>query len=174
MFVRDLKPHVTPSRHPVAAQSDTLLVQGQWHFGPAPGRLRTLLGSCVGVTLWHPRRRLGGMCHYLLPDRRRQPGAALDARYGDEAIELLAQAIARTGARPNEFIAHLYGGADTMPDRTGVKLNIGERNIERGFSAIDQLGLQLEGVDVGDNVPRTVMLDLATGEVHMRRGNGAA
>ena len=159
-----------PGLLPFASAPDRLLVQGQWHFGPGPGRLRTLLGSCVGVTLWHPKRRLGGMCHYLLPDRRRPAGVELDARYGDEALELLACEIARAGSRPSEFIAHLYGGADTLPDRLGSKLNVGERNIERGFVAIDELGFQLEGVDVGDNVPRTVCLDLATGEVTMRRG----
>jgi len=159
-----------PRPMPPPLAPDKLLVQGQWHFGPAPGRLRTLLGSCVGVTLWHPKRRLGGMCHFLLPDRRRPAGAELDGRYGDEALALLAREIARAGSRPSEFIAHLYGGADTLPDRLGIKLNVGERNIERGFVAIDELGFQLEGVDVGDNVPRTVCLDLATGEVTMRRG----
>jgi len=161
----------TPALAP-APTGEILLVQGQWHFGPAPAKLRTLLGSCVGVTLWHPGRRIGGMCHYLLPTRRRAPSQALDARYGDEALALLAQAIARIGAQPSEFVAHLYGGADTMPDQVGVKTNIGERNIEHGFQAIDALGLQLEGVDVGENMPRTVALDIATGVVTMRRCGG--
>ena len=74
------------------------------------------------------------------------------------------------GTKPSDYLAHLYGGADTMPDQTGVKLNVGERNIEQGWKEIDRHGFQLDGVDVGDNVPRTVTLQLNTGFVDVRRG----
>jgi chemotaxis protein CheD len=149
---------------------ERFLLPGQWHFSTTPAQMRTLLGSCVGVTLWHPARCIGGMCHFLLPSRRRSGGEALDGRYGDEAIELLLQHIVRAGTRPADYIAHLYGGADTMPDQAGVKLNVGERNIEQGWTLIDRHGFQLENVDVGETVPRTVTLDVASGEVTMRRG----
>ena len=35
-------------------------------------------------------------------------------------------------------------------------------------------GFQLEGVDVGEDVPRTVSIDLGSGAVDMRRGAGKA
>ena len=150
------------------------LMPGQWYFGREAAQLRTLLGSCLAITLWHPQQRLGGMCHYLLP-RRRAPRAAggkapLDGRYGDEAVESLLRELQRHGTRPQDYIAHLYGGADTMPDQAGVKLNVGESNIEQGWNLIDHHGFQLEGVDVGDYVPRTVSLELGTGAVDVRRG----
>jgi chemotaxis protein CheD len=144
------------------------LMPGQWHFGQA-ATLKTLLGSCVAITLWHPLKRYGGMCHYLLPSRASRGQSALDGRYGDEAVALLLQGIARTGSKPSEYIAHLYGGADTMPDGMNMKFNVGERNIERGWALIDESGFQLQGVDVGDNVPRTVVIDLATGRVDVKR-----
>jgi len=151
-----------------------MLMPGQLHFSERPANLKTLLGSCVALTLWHPARRIGGMCHYLLPERQRQGGEMLDGRYGDEAVAVMVQALERHGVKPSEFVAHLYGGADTMADAAGVKLNVGERNIERGWALIDHFGFQLDGVDVGDNVPRTVTLVLATGEVQCRRGAPAA
>lgn len=43
------------------------LQPGEFHFGGANTRIQTLLGSCVAITLWHPIRRIGGMCHYMLP-----------------------------------------------------------------------------------------------------------
>lgn len=147
-----------------------VLMPGQLHFGNKAASLRTLLGSCVAITLWHPVRRLGGMCHFLLPSRKRPAGAPPDGRYGDEAVERLLVQLARHGTRPAEYVAHLYGGADTMPDHGGVKFNVGERNIELGWTLIDRHGFQLEGVDVGDQVPRTVVLHLASGEVEVRRG----
>ena len=47
---------------------------------------------------------------------------------------------------------------------------MGERNIEHGWALIDHHGFQLANVDDGDHVPRSVSMDLATGEVAMRRG----
>ena len=150
------------------------LLPGQMHFGGYAACVRTLLGSCVAVTLWHPLRRIGGMCHYLLPARHRHPDEPPDGKYGDEALEVMVQALLAAGTQPAEYTAHLYGGADTMPGTSGVKLNVGERNIEQGWHLIDHYGFQLQGVDVGEDVPRTVSLTLSTGAVSMRRGTGTA
>ncbi|MBH9577203.1 chemotaxis protein CheD [Inhella proteolytica] len=162
-----------PTRPPFPAPgkpAQTLnLLPGQWHFGPQ-GNLVTLLGSCVAITLWHPQKGLGGMCHYLLPSRTRRSGEPLDGRFGDEALELLLQKIRLHGTHPQDYHAHLYGGADTLPDGMKVKFNVGERNIEQGWSLLDQYGFQLQGVDVGDTVPRTVSLKLPEGLVTVRRG----
>ncbi|WP_239061782.1 chemotaxis protein CheD [Ideonella livida] len=147
---------------------------GQWYFGHQPSQIRTLLGSCVAVTLWHPGRRVGGMCHFLLPQRHNAPAPGCvneyDGRYGNEAVAMLVHELEKLKLRPGEFIAHLYGGADTMPDQAGVKLNVGERNIEMGWQLIDRHGFQLDGVDVGDHIPRTVTLAMDTGQVEVRRG----
>lgn len=150
------------------------LMPGQMHFGAQAATLRTLLGSCLSVTLWHPQRKLGGMCHFLLPSRTRASHEALDGRYGDEALEAMVTLLRTTGTDPKDYVAHLYGGADTMPEGTALKFNVGERNIEQGFNLVDRYGFQIEGVDVGEDVPRTVTLTLATGQVEMRRGLGRA
>ncbi len=165
-------PAAPPIRGWASGKSGALLnlMPGELHFGGEPSALRTLLGSCVAVTLWHPRRNIGGMCHFLLPSRTRSAQDAADGRYGDEAVGALVQALRAHGTEPGDYVAHLYGGADTMSDASGVKFNVGERNIERGWALIDSHGFTLDGVDVGDNVPRTVTLTLATGEVHCRRG----
>ncbi|MBL8326523.1 MAG: chemotaxis protein CheD [Rubrivivax sp.] len=148
-----------------------MLMPGELHFGGDAQAIKTLLGSCVALTLWHAKRRIGGMCHFLLPSRPRPTGAQADGRFGEEAVAELVTQLERHGCRSNEFTAHLYGGADTLADDVGVKLNVGERNIERGWALVDQYGFTLDGVDVGDNVPRTVTLELATGSVACRRGN---
>ncbi len=145
------------------------LMPGQLHFGMNI-TLKTLLGSCVALTLWHPQKHIGGMCHYLLPSRTRRPGEPLDGRFGDEAVETLLNSLQRASTRPSDYVVHLYGGADTMPDRLNVKFNVGERNIEQAWTLIDKHGFQLDGVDVGDNVPRSVSLELTSGLVTIKRG----
>lgn len=143
---------------------------GELFFGKDVPSLRTLLGSCVAVTLWHPRLRFGGMCHYLLPSRTRLPNHPRDGKYGDEALGMLVDEIKRTGGTPQEYEAHLYGGADTMPDLERTMQHVGERNIEMGWKLIDQHGFRLVGVDVGDSIPRVVRMSLVTGRVDMVRG----
>ncbi len=149
---------------------DVFLMPGQLYFGAKASKVRTLLGSCVAVTLWHPARKVGGMCHYLLPERKRTPGMPLDGRYGEEALFMLMESMKKTGTQAGEFECHLYGGADTMPDHLKSTLNVGERNIDKGWTLIDKYGLNLVGVDVGENVPRNVLLNFANGEVEMKRG----
>ena len=146
------------------------LLAGQIYFGDQASQVRTLLGSCVGITLWHPQRRVGGLCHFLLPSRARASTRGRDGRFGDEALAIMVEALTRLGTRPREYEAHLYGGADAIPDSAGVKLNIGERNIEQGWALIDRYGFLLRQVDVGDRVPRTVQISLQDGSVGMRRG----
>lgn len=150
------------------------LMPGQMHFGGQVASMRTLLGSCLAVTLWHPLRKLGGMCHFLLPSRSRAAQEPLDGRYGDEALEAMVRLLRNTGTDPKDYQAHLYGGADTMPEGSALKFNVGERNIEQGFNLVDRYGFQIQGVDVGEDVPRTVTLTLSSGEVEMRRGQGKA
>jgi len=144
------------------------LMPGQLYFGREAEQVRTLLGSCVAIVLWHPQRAMGGMCHYLLPVRT-APGNELDGRYGTEAFEMLLSAVRRCGTQPSEYDAYLYGGADTLPDNAGVKFNVGERNIEQGWTLLDEHGFMLNGVDVGDHVPRTVTLNARSGLVAVRR-----
>ena len=43
---------------------------GQWAVAVAPARIRTLLGSCVGVVLFDRVARLGGLAHIVLPSAR--------------------------------------------------------------------------------------------------------
>jgi chemotaxis protein CheD len=153
--------------------NEIMLMPGELFFGKDVPCVRTLLGSCVAVTLWSPKVRIGGMCHFLLPSRTRPANTPRDGKYGDEAIGMLVDAIKRTGGKPSDFEAHLYGGADTMPDLERSMRYVGERNIEMGWKLIDDFGFQLVGVDVGENIPRVVRMSLLTGQVEMSRGASA-
>ena len=42
---------------------DVFLQPGDIHFGGADTRIRTVLGTCVAISLWHPVRQIGGMSH---------------------------------------------------------------------------------------------------------------
>lgn len=96
---------------------EVFLQPGEYHFGDRNTRIRTLLGSCVSVVIWHPLLLIGGMCHFLLPQRSgRHSGSTLDGRYADEALQLLLQAASAAGTRAEEYQAKLFGGGNMFPD----------------------------------------------------------
>lgn len=148
------------------APPDFYLQPGDFEFGEAPGVMRTLLGSCVTVTLWHPVRHIGGMCHFMLPNRKREPKAPLDGRYADEAFALFDRAIARTGTRPGEYIAKLFGGGNMFTGKLASG-DLGNQNIAAARSLMKERGIAVAAEHVGGSGHRKLIFDLSSGEVRL-------
>lgn len=150
--------------------NERFLLPGQWFFGSG-GSVRTLLGSCVAVTMWHPRLLTGGMCHFVLPSSRKARGKVLDGRYGDQAIAALVQSAQRMTAYLLEYRVGLFGGGQMFsgPSREQTP-EIGENNIEAAHAALDAYGLSIRQIDVGGSGHRNLALDLETGAIVLRRG----
>lgn len=95
---------------------DIFLQPGEFYFGDRDTRIRTLLGSCVSITMWHPVRLIGGMCHYLLPSRPGIVDSTLDGRYAEEAMLMFLQETARHNTNPSEYVVKIFGGGNMFPD----------------------------------------------------------
>jgi chemotaxis protein CheD len=140
-----------------------VLGPGDLYFGEAPGELYTLLGSCVAVTLWHPRILVGGMCHIVLPDK---PENVCDNRYAICAVEQFNKDVKHYGTRPNEYRVGIYGGGNMFPSVASTnKMQIGQRNIEKMHEMMEKYGFNLREFHVGGTDYRRVSLDLTSGEV---------
>ena len=147
------------------------LEPGELFFGSAPLRIATLLGSCVSIALWHPRRHIGGMCHYVLQHRQNPQGPAADGRYGDEAFALLLEQIRAHGARPGEFQAKLFGGG-VMFTGPGTQPDIGSANVAQGRRLLQEAGIPLISEHVGGTGRRKLTFDLETGHVWLAFPDG--
>jgi chemotaxis protein CheD len=146
---------------------EIFLQPGELWFGDANTRIRTLLGSCVAVTLWHPRRRIGGMCHYMLPERIRGTGKPLDGRYGDEALDMLVKEIRATYSSPHEYEAKLFGGGH-MFTGGGCGAQVPDRNIAAGRKLVQRHGFKVKAEQVGGNGHRQVVFDIWSGHVWVK------
>ena len=148
------------------------LKPGDFHFGAAPLRLTTLLGSCVTVTLWHPRRHLGGMCHIQLPRRPvRAAGAALDGHYAEDAFTLFDQALERHGTLPNEYVAKLFGGGNMFPGSGASSIDVGNKNLAAARLQLAGRGIKPTTEHVGGAGHRKLIFDLASGDVWLAFSN---
>lgn len=157
---------------------EIFLQPGQLWFGDEKTRIRTVLGSCVAIVLWHPQRRMGGMCHFMLParPRARAAGEPLDGRYGDEAMELLLGELQRAGTVPADYRAKLFGGGCMFEPRDGSPgaIDVSRRNREAGRALLDAAGLRLLSYDLGGQGHRNLIFDVWSGDVWLRRAQPAA
>jgi chemotaxis protein CheD len=151
---------------------EVFLQPGEFYFGDEKTRIRTLLGSCVAITLWHPRRRIGGMCHYMLPHRpRRRAGEQLDGRYADEVMEMFLNELRQNGTRPGEYQVKLFGGGHmfNLADKLRRHADISDRNVEVGRELAQQHGFRIQAEDLGGKGHRNVIFDLWSGDVWLKK-----
>ncbi len=150
---------------------------GQWAVAAAPAKIRTLLGSCVGVVLYDRVAKLGGLAHIVLPSSRgvdRPPG-----KYADTAIPaVIADLERRLGGKVrSRLIAKLAGGASMFqldPSlRDNSRLNIGQQNQEAIEQILADLMIPVLARDLGGTSGRRLTLDTASGIVTIKVPGGA-
>ncbi|MEW8957639.1 Chemoreceptor glutamine deamidase CheD [Moorella humiferrea] len=143
----------------------------EWQVSRAPGRLLTLgLGSCVGIALYDPVARIGGLAHIMLPDSSQFQDRGNRAKFADLAIPDMLEEMLRGGARRGRVVAKIAGGAQmfTSGDRHLSFLNIGQRNTAMVRQTLEKLDLPIVGADTGGNFGRTMIFELEDGEVYIR------
>jgi len=124
------------------------------------------LGSCVGVTIYDPQARIGGMAHVVLPERIGDGRDDAGAKYADVAVDRLVDELERAGGRRARMIAKMAGGAQLLSlPLNGHRWDIGERNIVAVRQAIDRNRLTIVAHEVGGNYGRTMRLQVRDGKV---------
>lgn len=130
----------------------------------------TGLGSCVGLTLFDPVLKLGGMAHIMLPssDIARE-GQINIAKYADTAIPELLRLMKDKGAVIHRLIAKMAGGAQMFAFMGGSDtMRIGPRNVEATKLALEHYSIPLVAEDTGGSYGRTVELNSQTGVFSIR------
>ncbi|WP_198960624.1 MULTISPECIES: chemotaxis protein CheD [unclassified Cohnella] len=125
----------------------------------------TGLGSCVGLTLFDPDLRIGGMAHIMLPssDIARE-GQLNIAKYADTAVPELVNRLRSRGAAIHRLIAKMAGGAQMFAFMGGADtMRIGPRNVEATKLELERFSIRLVSEDTGGNYGRTVELYSHTG-----------
>jgi chemotaxis protein CheD len=146
---------------------EVILQPGDLFVADANYQIRTILGSCVSITLWHPIARLGGMSHFMLPTRGADAnGQTPDGRYGDEALQIMIQDLAKAGVSPKSCQAKIFGGGNMFPDHVHAgAINVGKRNGEAAREMLAQHGIPVVSESLFGNGHRQIVFDVSKGEV---------
>ncbi|MGQ9610292.1 MAG: chemotaxis protein CheD [bacterium] len=130
------------------------------------------LGSCLGVTIYDPVAKVGGMIHCMLPLSKLDPQKArsFPCMFVDTGVPLLFNEAYRIGAQKSRIIVKVAGCSQIL-DEKGL-FNIGERNYAVLRKLLWKNNILISAEDIGGVESRTMFLELGNGKVYIKTNNG--
>ena len=126
------------------------------------------LGSCVGVTIYDPVVKVGGLLHFMLPESSLDMRKAGEnpAMFADTGIPILFKTCYELGAKKKRMIVKVAGGASILDDANFFR--IGQKNVTAMKKLFWKNNVFIEGEDTGSNCNRTFSIHISTGKVFVR------
>jgi chemotaxis protein CheD len=126
------------------------------------------LGSCIGVTIYDPVARVGGMLHLMLPQASVNPEKAqkVPCMFADTGVPLLFQRAYELGAKKERLIVCAAGGAEILADEGHFKIGTRNRTMLRKLFWKNSVLIAAE--DTGGTHSRTMCLRLSDGLVTIK------
>ncbi|MCD4676675.1 MAG: chemotaxis protein CheD [Desulfobacula sp.] len=131
------------------------------------------LGSCIGLVIYDPFVKVGGILHYMLPDSSIDKAKAKINPYmfADTAIPRLFKQAYAVGAKKPRMDVYIAGGAEIL-DQKGF-FNIGKQNYMALKKLFFKNNVLINKQNVGGNVNRTIRLEIATGDIYIKTSGSA-
>jgi chemotaxis protein CheD len=126
------------------------------------------LGSCLGVCVYDPVAKVGGMLHVMLPssDLDADRARANPCMFVDTGVPELFRSCYQHGAVKERIVVKVAGGSFGGPDEASDRFQIGKRNLLALRKLLWRNGLRLHAEDVGGaRTSRTMMLVIESGDV---------
>ena len=130
------------------------------------------LGSCLGLMVYDPVAKVGGLLHAMLPMSKINPDKAKanPSMFVDTGVPTLFKALYEIGGHKARMVIKAAGCGNPLGEN--VMFKIGERNYAVLKKLLWKNNILLEAEDVGGTASRTVYLDLETGQTIINsRGN---
>ena len=136
-----------------------------YKVGRAPATLISYgLGSCIGISLYDPQTKIGGLLHIMLPDSNQSRANENRAKFADTGIPDMLNELIRMGAAKSRLVAKLAGGSQMFAFANASDImRVGLRTASASKEIVKKLSIRLVGEDTGGNYGRTVQIDLSTG-----------
>ncbi|MBL4888566.1 MAG: chemotaxis protein CheD [Candidatus Lindowbacteria bacterium] len=126
--------------------------------------MRTVLGSCIGLAVYDPRSKVGGIVHVMLPESR--GNSVKPGKFADTGVPALIKQIIANGGVKSNLQVKISGGAKMFAFATSSAMDIGARNIEAVHQALAEEGLKISREDVGGTKGRKLIVDCETGDIY--------
>lgn len=124
----------------------------------SPDKIATLgLGSCIGLVLYDPITKIGGMVHIMLPAAPKDGLAANKSKYADTGVTELIKMMVSAGAIRGRLLAKAAGGAHMFnATYNSDVMNVGQRNIDMFKRTLRENSIKIIGEDTGGASGRSI------------------
>ncbi len=136
----------------------------------APDKIVTLgLGSCIGLVLFDPISKIGGMIHIMLPVAPKEGAAFNKSKFADTGIAELIRTVTAAGALRGRLVAKLAGGAHMFNTISNNDImNVGERNAQMCKKMLASQAIRIAAEDLGGTCGRSIEFCLESGMLQVR------
>ena len=130
------------------------------------------LGSCVGICLYDPVAKIGGLAHAMLPDSTQAPSSKNQGKFVDTAIPALIAEMSKLGADRSRLVAKIVGGAEMFNFANASDyMRIGKRNVEATIAALKTERIPVIAQDTGKNYGRSIRFCTNDGKLYIKSIN---
>lgn len=151
------------------ADKDLKVGIGDMKFTRGSGVVITYaLSSCIGITFYDPFLKLGALLHIMLPNKT-DPNDPKVFKYADSGIRETVRKLSAFGMVKSRTVVKIAGGAKMFDVKGNSDFgNIGQRNAAMVKKILMEERLRISAEDTGGTYARTMLIDVATGNVAVR------
>ena len=152
------------------------ILPGEFYVSTRNEIISTVLGSCISACIWDEVNGVGGMNHFLLPQRSENSSNSKDsvwgdqnsytARYGNWAMEYLVNEVIKQGGTRNNMKAKIFGGGKII---NAMTTDVGNGNVEFVLEYLKLENIPIVANDTGGPWPRKVMFEPLTGRAQVKK-----
>jgi chemotaxis protein CheD len=126
------------------------------------------LGSCIGIAVFDPVARVGGLLHYMLPESSLDgaKAAANPFMFADTGIPRLFKSVYELGGIKSRMRVIMVGGSHVL-DQKGF-FNIGKRNEMAARKLFHRNNVVIDFAETGGNGNRTIRLAVKDGKCWLK------
>ena len=127
------------------------------------------LGSCVGICLYDPVTKIGGLAHIMLPSSQNSTAQNNPYKFADTATVELVKRMEQNGASRARIKAKIAGGAQMFAAISNSSIaNIGARNTAAVKEILAKLAIPILAEDTGKNYGRTLYFNTQDGTMRIK------
>jgi chemotaxis protein CheD len=126
------------------------------------------LGSCIGIAIFDPVIRAGGLLHYMLPESSidKAKAAANPFMFADTGIPRLFKTVYELGGVKGRMRVVMVGGSQVL-DQHGF-FNIGKRNEMAARKLFHRNNVVIDFAETGGSGNRTIRLAIRDGKCWLK------
>ncbi|MBF0486830.1 MAG: chemotaxis protein CheD [Nitrospirae bacterium] len=148
------------------------LKPGEVYVTEKPALVKTVLGSCVSITMFEPMRRVAAICHGMLPDcgGKGCGDCPEKLKYVTCSIKYIMNKMQDKGVNTRDIEIKAFGGGDVLTYRNyDARATVGRQNIDAALGILEALGHKPKTSDLGGDRGRKIFFNTQTGEVLLRK-----